>query len=264
VQQVHAGYAAVFVRLVLGDVTVAQLRSLAAIARRFGDGTVRTTLEQNFLLRFVPIGQLPALHAALDAVGLSTPDARTVTDVTSCPGAESCALAVTASRQLALSIHQRLDAATNEAKEAVALARSAQIKISGCPNSCGQHHIADIGWHGAVRRVGDSLEKSAPVYQLHLGGGVDGEEGAHFGRQVIKVPARRVAEAVERLLVLYKRDHVADETPRAFFRRVSSEAVQQLLEDLTVLDANTPDIEFTDIGQDTGFVVSIGTGECAA
>jgi sulfite reductase beta subunit-like hemoprotein len=264
VNQVHEGYAAVYVRLILGDVTSAQLRAMAAIARKFGDGTVRTTLEQNFLLRFVPIGQLPALFAALDAAGLAKPDARTVTDVLSCPGAESCALAVTASRQLAMTIHERLDAAQGEAREAVALGRDAQIKISGCPNSCGQHHVADIGWHGAVRRVGDSLEKSAPVYQLHLGGGVDGEQGATFGRQIIKVPARRVAEAVERMLVLYKRERTEGETPRAFYRRVSAETITHLLQDLTVLDANTPESEFTDIGQDTGFVVQIGQGECAA
>lgn len=264
VNQVHEGYAAVYVRLILGDVTAPQLRGLANIARRFGDGTIRTTLEQNFLLRFVPIGQLPALYAALDAQGLAKADARTVTDVTSCPGAETCALAVTASRQLAMTIHDRLDAAEGAAKEAVALGRDAQIKISGCPNSCGQHHVADIGWHGAVRRVGDSLEKSAPVYQLHLGGGVDGATGATFGRQIIKVPARRVAEAVERLLVLYRNERTADEAPRAFFRRVTDEAVTKLLEDLAVLDANTPAVDFTDIGQDSGFVVQIGTGECAA
>jgi sulfite reductase beta subunit-like hemoprotein len=261
VAQVHDGYAAVVVRLVLGDFTAQQARSLAKIAREFGDGVVRATLEQNLLMQFVPVEDLPALHVALEAEGLARSGARTVVDVTTCPGAESCQLAVTASRQLGVSISERLESMSGEAARALDLASTAAIKISGCPNSCGQHHVADLGFHGAVRKIGD---RSAPVYQLHLGGGVDGVTGATFGRQVIKIPARRVAEAVERLVLLFARERQGDETPRAFYRRVAADRVQSLLGDLATLDANSAAEEFTDLGQDTGFVVAIGTGECAA
>lgn len=261
VAQSQQGYSVVHIRLPLGDATVAQMRAIAQIARKFGDGTIRATLEQNFMLRFVPNGQLPALHKALGDHGLDRAGAGTVVDVTSCPGAESCALAVTASRQLGTSISTRLEALTGEGAAALEAAKTAAIKISGCPNSCGQHHVADLGWHGAVKRVGD---KSAPVYQLHLGGGVDGAEGAFFGRQVIKVPARRVAEAVERMLLLFARERTAGETPRSFYRRVDAEKVQALLGDLAALEATGPAEDFVDLGQEAGFVVQIGQGECAA
>jgi sulfite reductase (ferredoxin) len=260
VSQSQAGYATAFVRLPLGDITPSQLRALAPIVERFSDGTVRTTLEQNLALRWVPIGRLPALHAALEDLGLARTGAQTVEDVTSCPGADSCQLAVTTSRQLGSSIAARFDAMTGPAREALEQARTASIKISGCPNSCGQHHVADLGFHGAVKRVS---ERSAPVYQLHLGGGVDGAEGARFGRQVIKVPARRVAEAVERLLALYATDRLADESPRTFFRRVDEDRVQALLADLATLE-NASDLDYVDIGQESSFEVKLGKGECAA
>ncbi len=260
-KQSQEGYASVFVRLPLGDVSPSQLRALAPIAERFADGTLRTTLEQNLALRWVPLGKLSALHAALEDIGLARVGAQTVRDVTSCPGADSCQLAVTTSRQLGNAIADRFDSMSGAALESLEVAREASIKISGCPNSCGQHHVADLGFHGAVKRVG---ERSAPVYQLHLGGGVDGAEGATFGRQVIKLPARRVAEAVERLLTLYAQTRTVGEKPRDFFRRVDESAVQKLLGDLAVLDTDTPDIDFIDLGQEGDFEVKLGKGECAA
>src|SRR4029453_18918339 len=116
--------------------------------------------------------------------------------VTSCPGADTCNLAVTKSRELASSISDRL----REANGAIAGAESLDVKISGCPNSCGQHHVAALGFHGTMRRVGG---QAVPEYQLHLGGGISGQ-GAVFGRQIVKVPARRVPDAVLRLLLLYQ------------------------------------------------------------
>lgn len=261
IKQRQEGYACACVRLPLGDITPAQLRALAPIAERFSDGTVRATLEQNLVLRWVPVGKLPALHAALEDIGLARTGGQTVEDVTSCPGADSCQLAVTTSRQLGASIAERFDRLSPSERAALELARSASIKISGCPNSCGQHHVADLGFHGAVKRVGD---RSAPVYQLHLGGGVDGASGATFGRQVVKLPARRVAEAVVRLLSLYATDRHEGESPRDFYRRVSEERVQSALADLAVLDASTPDIDFVDLGQEADFEVKLGKGECAA
>lgn len=257
--QVQPGYTGVFVRLPVGAITGDQLRALADLSLRFGDGSVRTTIEQNAMLRFVPTERLPALHAALTAAGLGLDGARTVRDVTSCPGAESCNLAVTSSRALAASISARLegDAALADAVEA---GRDTVIKISGCPNSCGQHHIADLGFHGAARKFGD---RTAPVYQLHLGGGFDAQ-GARFGRQVIKIPARRVAESVARLLTLYAQSRQGAETASAFFARVEADVVTRALGDLAQVDAHTDDATFLDLGEEVGFKVAIGAGECAA
>jgi sulfite reductase beta subunit-like hemoprotein len=260
-KQLQPGYACAFIRLPLGDITPAQLRGLIPIARKYSDGTVRTTLEQNIILRWVPISKLPALHAELEDLGLGGAGAQSVEDVTSCPGADSCQLAVTTSRQLGMVISQRLDNLSGESREAMELARTAAIKISGCPNSCGQHHVADLGFHGAVRRIG---ERSAPVYQLHLGGGVDGASGANFGRQVVKIPARRVAEAVERLLLLFKQERTAGELPRDFYRRVSEERVVEVLGSLAVLDETASEDDFVDVGQEADFKVILGKGECAA
>jgi len=259
IAQDQPGYHAVLIRLTLGAVTAAQFRALATIVTDFADGSLRTSIEQNLVLRWVPTHRLPALHAALDAIGLAKPGARTVADVTTCPGAESCNLAVTASRQVGGAISARLESDV-ALHAAVKTAAEAVIKVSGCPNSCGQHHIADIGWHGAARKVGD---RTAPVYQLHLGGGFD-ENGARFGRQIVKVPARRVAEAVARLVQLYSDERAEGETATAFYKRVTAARVHALLDDLADLDSDTPDETFLDIGESMGFRVAIGEGECAA
>ncbi len=132
------------------------------------------------------------------------------------------------------------------------------IKISGCPNSCGQHHVADIGWHGAAKTVSGT---TYPMYQLHLGGGVDAS-GARFGRQVVKVVARRVPDAVAALLKLYEAERNPDETPASFYRRVDPKRVVAALGDLVAVGPEKG--EERDVGEETGFEVAIGAGECAA
>lgn len=257
--QDQPGYTCVVTRHALGRVTTEQFRGLAALCVEYGDGSVRTTIDQNLALRFIPHHRLPALYEALARLDLARPGAGTVSDVTTCPGAETCNLAVTASRQVGAAITDRLEGDASLA-DALALARGAVIKVSGCPNSCGQHHIADIGWHGAAKKVGD---RTAPVYQLHLGGGFD-EGGARFGRQVIKVPARRVPEAVARLVRAYALERAEGQSPADFYRRLPAETVTRLLGDLAALDVSTPDEVFLDLGEAQGFRVAIGEGECAA
>jgi sulfite reductase (NADPH) hemoprotein beta-component len=256
VDQRQDGYSAVYVRLLLGDVTSAQMRALADLLARFGDGTLRLTIDQNLLIPWVDTRSLPALHAALEAISLGKSDVHTAGDVTSCPGAESCNLAVTSSRNVARAITEKLEerglARTGTGHAATT------IKISGCPNSCGQHHVADIGWHGAAKTVGST---TYPMYQLHLGGGVD-EAGARFGRQVVKVVARRVPDAVAVLLDLYDREHAADESPASFYKRVDPKKVVAALGDLVAEAPKAP--EAHDVGLDHGFEVAIGAGECAA
>ena len=256
-KQKQAGYYAVIARLHLGDITSAQLRGVAKLARDFGDGEVRLTNEQNLFLRWVPEGSLKALHAELLALGLARPGARTIHDVTSCPGADTCNLAVTKSRELATVVQEALE----QTGTLVDGAEKLDIKISGCPNSCGQHHIAALGFHGAMRRVGG---QAVPEYELHLGGGIDGN-GATFGRRLAKFPARRVPLAVVRLLELWKRDKQEGESALAFFRRVDPQALKTAVADLSTIDEKTASPEdYLDNGDDKPFVVAIGEGECAA
>jgi sulfite reductase beta subunit-like hemoprotein len=255
VDQRHEGYTAAYIRLFLGDITSAQMRALADILGRFGDGTVRLTVDQNILIPWVDKKSLPALHAALREVGLARTGVHTASDVTSCPGAESCNLAVTSSRNVAKAISERLD--LPDVANAKGMAETT-IKISGCPNSCGQHHIADIGWHGAVKNVNGV---AYPMYQLHLGGGVD-EAGARFGKQVVKVVARRLPEAVAVLVKLFDAEHGDGETPAAFYKRVDPKRVVTALGDLA---AKSPEQgEEVDVGEQASFHVAIGAGECAA
>jgi sulfite reductase beta subunit-like hemoprotein len=260
IKQRQSGYFAVFARLERGDITSAQLRGTARLARQFSDGTVRLSNEQNLVFRFVPEASLTALHAELVTLGLGRAGARTIHDVTSCPGSDTCNLAVTRSRELTTAVEDALLAATGPAAEAVKSAQALDIKISGCPNSCGQHHIAALGFHGTMRRVGGV---AVPEYQLHLGGGI-AREGATFGRQIVKLPARRVPAAVVRLLELYQKERSDGEAPLAYFRRVAADVVKRAVADLAEFDAATAKPEdWLDHGDEQPFKVAIGQGECA-
>jgi sulfite reductase beta subunit-like hemoprotein len=255
--QKQAGFALATVTLPLGDVTGAQLRVLADLADAYGDGTVRTTLEQDLTLRWVRTRDLPALHERLAAAGLGGADARTLADVASCPGAETCRLAVTQSRGLGRLLGDWL----RSRPDLVDAVPGLDVKISGCPNGCGQHHVAGLGFQGSVRRVGDA---PVPQYFVMLGGGV-GDEGARFGRLAAKIPARRVPEAVERLLALYAREREPGEPAPAFFARVDLALVKPLLADLESLDASDAAPEdFVDLGDSAAFKVETLQGECSA
>ncbi|HEY2509715.1 MAG TPA: nitrite/sulfite reductase [Polyangiaceae bacterium] len=253
-QQKQAGYAAVYLRLPLGDVTCPQFRELGKLATRFGDGSLLLSIDQNLVIPWVDVRSLAALHAELVALDLAHLDRDTVKDVMSCPGAESCNLAVTGSRSLARAIEERVDDAAVRALQGFA---KTDIKISGCPNSCGQHHVADLGFHGAAKTTNGV---TVPMYQLHLGGGVD-ERGARFGKQVVKLIARRVPDAVVELLKLFETDRLENEEPATFFQRVDPKRVVAALTPL--LGPPVPGDE-ADIGETTGFLVAIGQGECAA
>jgi sulfite reductase beta subunit-like hemoprotein len=255
--QKQAGFALATVTLALGDVTGAQLRVLADLAEAFGDGTVRTTLEQDLALRWVRVADLPALHERLAAAGLGLPDARTPADVTSCPGAESCRLAVTQSRGLGRLLGDWL----RTRPDLVAAAPGLDLKISGCPNGCGQHHVAGIGFQGSVRRLGETV---LPQYFVMLGGGV-GDEGARFARLAAKIPARRVPQAVERLLQLYVAERETGEPAAAFFARADLARVKSVLADLEALDRDQASAEdFVDLGDQAAFKLETLEGECSA
>ena len=171
----------------LGDITSSQFRELAAIQRDLG-ATVRITNRQNLAFRDLSAEQLPELYGRLDAVGMSEPGAELAHDVVSCPGADTCNLAVTQSRGLADDIGKALE------KAGLADVGGVRINISGCTNSCGQHHIADIGFNGAERHAHGI---PAPGYRLLLGGHL-GQTGIEFGQRAMRLPAKACAEATVR------------------------------------------------------------------
>ncbi|MBI4263542.1 MAG: nitrite/sulfite reductase [Acidobacteria bacterium] len=256
-RQRQDGYVCVTVRLPLGDFTTGQAQVLADLAEAYGDGTVRLTIEQNVVFRWVKREAVEAVYTRLDAAGLSAPDAGTVADVTSCPGAETCRLAVTQSRGLGRVLTEHLSAHP----ELVDGVPSGDIKISGCPNGCGQHHIAAIGFQGSVRKVGG---RAVPQYFVLVGGGTT-EAGASFGRVVSKIPARRLTEAVDRLIVLYRVRRQDGESLGAFFRRVPPAVASDALKDLAELQPqDTTADDYIDLGESQAFAPEVMDGECAS
>jgi sulfite reductase (NADPH) hemoprotein beta-component len=240
--QRQEGWSVVNVRLPLGDATSAQLRALAALARAHGDGSLRTTQDQNLVLRWVRDDALPELYRGLAAAGLARGGAATAADVTSCPGAWSCRVAVTHSRGLAALVSEHLE----RVPELVADAGDLRLKVSGCPNGCGQHHVAGIGFQGSVRQVEG---RAVPQYFVSVGGGL-GAEGATFGRVVAKVPAWRVGGAVERLLRHAAAERRAGETTAAFLQRAELAPLRALLADLEAFDpAQASERDYDDPGQ---------------
>src|SRR6185503_15293761 len=183
----------------------------------YGDGTVRVTPDQDLVFRWVSVGDVRELYRRLSAASLGLAEASTIANVASCPGAESCRLAVTQSRGLGKLLEEHLRAHP----ELVAAADGARIKISGCPNGCGQHHIATIGFQGSVRRLGS---KAVPQYFVIVGGGTT-EEGASFARTAAKIPARRIPETIDRLLAFYQRERTDGESAPSFFQRVPLDRV---------------------------------------
>jgi len=260
--QKQPGFATVTIKLYRGDISADQFDALAELSERFSDGTLRAGNRQNLMLRWVRAEHLPHVYAALRAIELADPGSNTIHDIVSCPGADTCNLAVTSSMSLAAHLTRFLKKPGASA-DSVELARGLDVKISGCPNSCGQHHVAAIGFHGTVRHVGEG--RQVPEYQLHLGGGFD-ENGVEFGRHIVKIPAQRAGDALLALLDLYRDEREQDEAPRAFFQRVSKEDVIAALGDsVLALDlSNMRDDDTRDLGQDAGFNVMIGAGECAA
>jgi sulfite reductase (NADPH) hemoprotein beta-component len=255
--QRQPGRVAVEVALPLGDVTSAQLAVLADLAGAYGDGSVRLTRGQDAVLRWVRREEVPALHARLAAAGLANDGAGTAADVASCPGAESCKLAVTQSRGLGRLLEAHLRARPDLAAAAPGL----ELKVSGCPNGCGQHHVATIGFQGSARKVAGRV---VPQYFVLVGGGL-GPEGARFGRLAGKVPARRVPEALERLVGLYRAEREEGEDAPAFFARLDPARARAALGDLPDLAAEAlgPD-DVVDLGESAEFRPETGEGECAA
>ena len=241
----------------LGDLDAARLRALARLVTTFSGDEARVARDQNLVLPSVKREELPALYEALAALGLAEAGVGTALDVTACPGADTCAVGITSSKGLTRALREELvPLCGNGGLEAF---RGVTIKISGCPNSCGQHHIASIGLHGVVKQING---KAVPAYQLHLGGRVEAGT-ARIGKALDKIPARNVPRVVMALLSLYRRERAPDESFPQLVDRLSPERIQSLLKPL-IEEPPPPDEPVVDWGQSGPFSTEeIGTGECA-
>ncbi len=238
----------------LGDVTAAQFRGIAQIGRDF-DAEIRITPRQNFVYRGLRDDQLKDLFARLSQIDMAQPGAELSRDVVACPGADTCNLAVTQSRGLASAIGEALEAA------GLAEVDGVRTNISGCTNSCGQHHVADIGFFGAERRAHG---KSAPGYQLLLGGYV-GQERAEFGQKALRLPAKAAPQAAVRIIGRFAEERSYGESFSSWLERSGgAKAIGAELKDLDEFpepDAN-PDF-YVDYGETGPYEAVIGDSECA-
>ena len=251
--QRQAGFGAVWIKLPAGTLFSHQMRGLADLLEKNRLTGVRTAINQNLVIPWVPFDRTRGLHDGLRELDLATPGARTISDVTGCPGATTCNLGITRSLTLAEVLSRELAGETDP--EVLKI----HIKISGCPNSCGQHHIADIGFYGNARKIG---EQQAPFYQLMLGGQV-GADGVRFARQVMPLPARPIPAVIREILAFYKEARQPGETFSAWTARIADEAIVSRLRPFA--DVQEPSEElFVDWGDTETYSLKLGRGECAA
>jgi len=250
------GYVVVTIALPLGDITANQLRSLADIVRRFTKETIRTTVEQNFVIRWVSQSDLPELYQALAAVELAAPGAGTIVDIVTCPGTDTCKLGISSSRGLASELRKEMAETGAKFDEAV---ESLHIKISGCYNSCGQHHVADLGFYGVSRKFAGY---AVPHFQVVLGGEWEHNAGS-YGLPVAAVPSKNIPKVVTRLTERYLAGRTTGETFKDFVKRTGKVEMKNMLEDLTKPNASDRSF-FSDWGDPREYSLSDhGVGECA-
>lgn len=255
VSQKQDGFYAAAVKLPSGDITSEQMFILADLIERYSNGNVRTTINQNMMVRWIPEPYLPKFFNELANHGLGDPGAEGVEDIVACPGTDTCGLGITSSKGLARALAEVFPPGkTPDDLEGV------NVKISGCHNSCGQHHIATFGLHGVGKRVADHV---APVYELHMGGKVNGT--AKIAQLIVKVPAKNVPAAVNHILDVYRQERKDRESLPVFIERAGKMKLKDELIPFTILPAYQEDPTFyVDWEGDHEFTVEdLGPGECA-
>ncbi len=268
VKQTQDNYHSVFLTLEAGDITASQLYSLADIIRNFSsEGKARSGFTQNMALRYVHEDDLPRLYSKLIEAGLAKSGALTMTTPIGCSGTTSCNLALTNSHRLAKEIQRKfLELKLDEDEDLV----DSSIKISGCPNSCGQHGIATLGFFGGGGRVGKDMYAN---YQMSVGGRSDGD--TMLGQTLLRVPAKRVIPVILKVIEVFKVNKKSDDTLKSWIHRVvngnedseikSLADVKKILEPLIIPPTIEEDPDFyLDYGSDTGYHTKTGKGECAA
>jgi len=255
VRQKQEGYVAAVTKLFMGDLTAEQMLLIADLADRYSNGNIRTTINQNMIIRWVPEPRIADLYADLASQGLADPGAELVEDIIACPGTDTCGLGITSSKGLARALAEVFPAGLVPED-----LKDVSVKISGCHNSCAQHHIATIGLHGVGKRIGEHV---APFYELHLGGKVNGT--AKIGQMVVKLPAKSVSAAITHLIDVYRRDRLSGEGLPAFIDRVGKVKLKDELIPYTIVPSfqNDPTFYYDWEGEEEFVLEDLGPGECA-
>ncbi len=257
-RQRQRGFSTVEIKVTRGDLTPDQLRGIAQIMRDYTGGAARTTVHQNIVLRWVRDESVYDVWRALGELGLGDAGADEITDVVSCPGTDSCKLGITSSMGLNEAIHERL----TQMEISDELSRRIHVKMSGCPNGCGQHHIANIGFYGASIKVGGH---TIPAYIPHIGGAYEGGDVRYGQRLKARLPAKRVPEAVDRWVRFYESERTEGEEFNAFVDRVGPAEFEAQVKDLTMpIEFSLDNMNyFIDWTKQAPFEVIRGEGECA-
>lgn len=255
VRQKQDGYTTAAIKLFMGDLTADQMLFIADLAERYSNGNIRTTINQNMVIRWVPETKLAEFYQDLVSQNLADPGAELVEDIIACPGTDTCGLGITSSKGMARALAEVFPA--GRVPEDLA---GVSVKISGCHNSCAQHHIATIGLHGVGKRIGEHV---APHYELHLGGKVNGT--AKIGQMTVKLPAKSVSVAVTHLIDAYRRDRKPGEGLPAYIDRMGKHKLKEELIPYTIVPSYENDPTFYyDWEGDSEFVLEdLGPGECA-
>lgn len=255
VKQKQDGYVTAAIKLFMGDITAEQMLFVADLAERYSNGNLRTTINQNLVIRWVPADQVPHFYEDLASHGLADPGAELVEDIIACPGTDTCGLGITSSKGLARALAEVFPA--GRVPEDL---QDVSVKISGCHNSCAQHHISTIGLHGVGKRLGDHV---APHYELHLGGSVNGT--AKIGQMTVKLPAKAVPAAVSHLIDVYRRDRQANENLSKFIARVGKSKLKDELIPYTIVPSykEDPTFYYDWEGEEEFILEDLGPGECA-
>jgi sulfite reductase beta subunit-like hemoprotein len=229
------------------------MRAVAQIARSAGDGLVRITIDQNLSIAWIQQSRLREIYAILQQAKLAESGADEIDDIVTCPGAWSCNLGITKTMSLGEALRQTLGNHPDP------LVRKLHIKASGCPNSCGQHWLGDIGFFGNVRKMNG---REVPYYQMLLGGGKDRESMLKYGFTIQSIPAKSAPEAVQRVLEHYIANRLPDESFREYVLRFKVETFRTMTADLAKPMDLEPDF-YQDWGDNEQFSLQLGRAECA-
>jgi sulfite reductase beta subunit-like hemoprotein len=256
--QRQAGFSTVQIKVIRGDLSPEQFRGLADVMRKYSGGYARTTVHQNLVLRWVRDETVFEVWRALSELGLGDAGADEVNDVVSCPGTDSCKLGITSSMGLNHAVRERIESMNITDP----LTRRVHIKMSGCPNGCSQHHIANIGFYGASIKAG---EHTIPAYVAHIGGNYEGGEVLYGNRLKLRLAAKRIPEAIERWLRMYEAEREEGEAFNAFAERVGTTRFEDEARDLALpIEFSLENMShFIDWQRGEPFQVIRGEGECA-
>lgn len=256
--QKQAGYRIVTILVPQGNMSASQIHAVARLSEQVGDGLMRVTIEQNLVLAWVPEAKVRQVYSVLKQIDLAASDANLLADVVSCPGAYSCNLALTKTMNLGDALADVVRQYLAEHDDAQI--RTMKIRSSGCPNACGQHWIGDFGFYGNARKVNG---REIPYYQMLLGGGLDSTGVMRFGMAVQSVPARKVPEAMTRVLDHFRANREPGEGFRDYVTRFKVQTFREMTADLAKPPEIAPEL-YRDWGDETDFSLQLGRGECAS